>query len=1087
MNRLIHILVLTLLLLPIEVWAQTKLLTGKVTEKVAGQVQPSIGVNVVIVNKQNRFITGVTTNLEGNYSIVIPDEQDLSIQFSFIGMKTQTVKYTGQKSIDILMLEDNKMLDEVTIVQKRIERNDMGISDKEQTSATQRVKMDDIMETSPVTSIEEALQGQLGGVDIISGGDPGAKSSIRIRGTNSLNTSSEPLIVIDGVPYSVDITDDFSFATANEEDYGQLLNIAPTDIESIEVLKDAAATAVWGTQGANGVLLIKTKRGSQGKTRFNFSTKFTAKVEPNSIPMLNGDEYVALMQDAIWNAANAKGLSYSADLLKLLFDTPEINYNPDWRYFDEYNQNTNWLDEVSKTAFTTDNNFAMSGGGEKATYRFSLGYMNEGGTTIGTNVNRLSSALNVNYNFSSRLRVDADFSFAQTEREANWGNVRSEALRKMPNKSPYWIDDETGEATNEYFTRQDKDEFQQEFNGKEGDKAKNFHPLAMAKDAYNDTKQRESKITFRLNYNILPELTYTGWVSMNIKSVRNQKFIPQAATGVLMSNDYANRSTDASTDNFSLQTENKLMFHKNWHEMHNLIATGLLRTRQTESSSYTSTIAGAASPNLADPTTGGRVVDKGSGRSEVRSMSGILSLHYTLLNRYMLSGTINMEGNSSMGRSNRWGYFPSVGLGWLLHEENFLKDKEWLEIAKIRLSWGQSGNTPSGSAPYIGTFKSIGQYGQYSAIAPQSVQLNNLKWETSAEYNIGVDLNFLKGKINFTFDYYNKLTKDLLQKDAKIPTSTGVKDSKIKYLNSGEMRNKGLEFRIDYEIFKNKDWRFAISANISRNVNEIEKLPSNLTQEEYSFGNGKYASRLETGTPVGSFFGYKYKGVYQNTDQTYARDARGNIMHSAGGQPLVIKNGNQNVFPGDAIYEDINNDGVIDQYDIVYIGNGMPVLTGGGSLNIKYKTWTLRASLHGRFGQKVINQARMDSEAMYNRDNQSKATLRRWRSEGDDTDIPRALFNYGYNYLGSDRFVEKASYLRLKDISLNYAIPKAVCQKWGINNLNVFITGYDLFTWTKYTGQDPEVSLPSKATDLVKDNANTPRARRFAAGISINF
>lgn len=1083
MNKFICTIVM-LLLLSGSAWAQTKLLTGKVMEKVAGKESPAIGVNVVVANKQNRFITGVTTSVNGTYSLNIPNEEGLSIQFSFIGMKTQTVKYAGQKTIDVTMLEDNKMLDEVTIVQKRIERNDMGISDKEQTSATQRIKMDDIMETSPVTSVEEALQGQLGGVDIISGGDPGAKSSIRIRGTSSLNASAEPLIVIDGVPYSTDISDDFDFNTANDEDFGQLLNIAPSDIESIEVLKDAAATAIWGTKGSNGVLMIKTKRGSQGKTRFTFSTKFSANVEPNTIPMLNGDEYVALMQDAIWNTANAKGLSYSTDLLKLLFDTPEINYNPEWRYFREYNQNTNWLDEIRKTSFTTDNNFAMSGGGEKASYRFSLGYMNQGGTTIGTNVDRLSSALNINYNFSSRLRVDADFSYTQTERKANWANVRAEALRKMPNKSPYWIDETTGEWTDEYFTRQSED-FQGAFNEKEGDKATNFHPIAMAKEGYNNTSQKESKITFRLNYILLADLTYTGWVSMNIKTVKNKKFVPQSATGVLMSNSFANRSTDALSDNFALQTENKLIYRKNWNEMHNLIATALIRTQQTQSSSYSSTIYAAASPGLADPTTGGPITDMGSGSSEVRSMSGIFSLHYTLLNRYMISGTMNMEGNSSMGNAKRWGYFPSVGLGWQLHEESFLRDKEWLEQAKIRLSYGQSGNSPSGSSPYIGTFKSIGNYMDMAAVAPEKIQLNNLKWETSGEYNIGFDLGLFRNKLNFTFDYYNKLTKDLLQSNVSTPSSTGF--GTIKYYNSGEMRNKGIEFRLDYEVFKNKDWRVALNFNVSRNVNEIEKLPENLSQETYTLANGNYAQRLETGTPVGSFFGYKYKGVYQTTDQTYARDAQGSIMHNSRGEAIVMKNNNISVYPGDAIYEDINHDGVINEYDIVYIGNGMPVMTGGGGLSLKYKTWTLNTFFHGRFGQKVINQARMDSEAMYNTDNQSKATLRRWRSAGDDTDIPRALYKYGFNYLGSDRFVEKASYLRLKSISLNYALPKEVCQRWGIGNLNIFVTGYDLFTWTKYTGQDPEVNLPSKPTDLVKDNANTPRARRYALGLSINF
>ena len=248
----------------------------------------------------------------------------------------------------------------------------MDIGHKENVSATQKVMMEDLIAAAPIATVEEALQGQLSGVDIALSADPGARSSIRIRGTSTLNGSVEPLIVIDGVPYTQELDDDFDFSTANEEDLGALLNIAPTDIESVEVLKDAAATAIWGTKGANGVLSITTKKGKTGKTTFNFSSKFTAKFEPNSIPMLNGSEYIAMVQEALWNSANYTGLNADT-YLKYLYDTPEINYSPNWNYFNEYNVDTNWLDEVRQNAFTTDNTFSMSGGGEKATYRLSLG------------------------------------------------------------------------------------------------------------------------------------------------------------------------------------------------------------------------------------------------------------------------------------------------------------------------------------------------------------------------------------------------------------------------------------------------------------------------------------------------------------------------------------------------------------------------------------------------------------------------------------------------------------------------------------------------------------------------------------------
>ncbi|MCC8174640.1 MAG: TonB-dependent receptor plug domain-containing protein [Odoribacter sp.] len=393
---------LVFLLFGEKTYAQTQnVVSGRVNEIISGKKQPALGVNVVIMNNQDRFITGTTTDMNGVYRIAIPrGESEVYLHFSFIGLKSQTVKYTGQTIIDVDLEEDIQVLGEVEVIGQRVVRNDMGLTDRQILSATQRIDVSELVETMPISSIEEALQGQLGGVDIILSGDPGARSSIRIRGTSSLIGSNEPLIVIDGVPYETEIDEDFSFETANEEDFGALLNISPSDIESIEVLKDASATAIWGTEGGNGVLLITTKKGSKGKTVFTFGTKVNISEEPKRIPMLNGRQYKAMIQDAIWNTANARGLQNSSNLLELLFNTNEINYIPDWRYFNEYNQDTDWLSEVRRLAVTTDNNFAMSGRGDKATYRFSINYLNEQGTTKGTTFDRLTSMLNVSSKFS---------------------------------------------------------------------------------------------------------------------------------------------------------------------------------------------------------------------------------------------------------------------------------------------------------------------------------------------------------------------------------------------------------------------------------------------------------------------------------------------------------------------------------------------------------------------------------------------------------------------------------------------------------------------------------------------------------------
>jgi len=1107
MKQIFRIALLLILVLPFaqnsaKGWAQG-LVSGTVHELFGGSKEPLVGVNVSVVNAQNRTLTGTITDMDGKYSLKMPPGQKLTLVFSFIGMQPQRISYTGQTKLDVTLKEDSRSLKDVVVVGERQQRSEMGISKKAFTGSAQTIKMDEVLETMPVNSVEEALQGQLAGVDILSGGDPGAKGSIRIRGTATLNTSADPLIVINGVPYNTDIADDFDFATANTEDFADMLSLNPNDIESIEVLKDAASTAIYGTKGANGVLLITTKRGSRGKPRFTFSNKTTVNIEPSSIPMLSGDEYTAYMQDAIWNTANARGLSSSGNLLNMLFDDEQayaIGYHPEWSYFDEYNVNTDWLGAIKQNVVTTDNNFSLSGGGEKASYRFSMGYATQDGTTKGTGMTRMTSSLRIGYDFSDKFNVSSEFTYSDTQNDASYfnsGSLRTESMRKMPNKSPYYIDDETKQPTDIYFTYQDATEFQGAFSG-----SKNYHPIAAVDVSFNNTNTKEEKITFSPTYRILvddrkqPILTLSGYVSMKFKTVKTRKFLPQEVTGVTIESPYSNQSYDGYTNNFSLQTESKLLYNQSFLEgKHTIVAAALWKTAQSTGSSYATQVYGAASSGMSDPITGGTIYSSSlnSSSSESRTLSAISNLNYTFDGWLTFNGTWNYEGTSAIATTNRWGLFSSYGGALNLQDLPFIRENEkmrWMNIFKLRGSWGQSGKAPSGTAPYVGTYTALGtKYGTYSPIVPSKITLTDLKWETSTEKDFGIDLEFWENKIKMTFDYYVKDTKDLLQKSVKVSSASSY--ASIAYTNDGKMRNTGWEYRIDWEAFKNKDWRVSLNFNINRNKNEIVELPGNITSESYTFRNGTYANKLVAGTPIGSFFGYRYLGVYQNTEETYARDAEGNVMLDINKNPLTMQNGSIQCFPGDAKYEDINHDGVIDKNDIVYLGNCNPMLTGGGGGDVSYKSpigeFKLTVFLHYRLGQKIVNTTRMNNEAMYNTDNQSKAVLRRWRNEGDDTDIPRALYNYGYNYLGSDRFVEDCSYVRLKTLSLSYKLPKQVAAKFAATGASVFFTGYDLFTFTNYKGQDPEVTLPSSLTALAEDNSSTPRARRFAAGITLNF
>lgn len=1062
---------------------ESKVLTGNIKGQDAS---PLFGASVFVENKENRNLRGAATDAQGQYSIEVPVENDLTIVFACIGYVSQRVRYTGQQELSVTLVIDDKSIQEVVVTGSGDQqRNAMGISYRNQVSATESIEMS-ALETMPFASIESGLQGRLANVDIISSADPGARSSIRIRGTSSLNGSSEPLIVVDGIPYPTEISTDFNFSTANDEDFGALVNISPMDIESIEVLKDAAATAIWGSKGANGVLLFKTKKGKRGKTQFAFSSKIDIKREAETIPMLNGGQYVAMIQDAVWNSVNDLGYTNALPYLSLLYNTQEINYDPSWIYFNEYNQNTNWLDQVTQTGHFEDNSLSISGGGDKATYRVSLGYLNDVGTTKGTKLNRYNTLVSVNYKFSNKFNINADMSYSVSDRDNFWtGKIktpREMAMYKMPNMSPYFID-EYGNYTDEYFTP--RINFQGSFLG--DDKNSMYNPVAMVNESINKTVGEQARVIFRAQYQVLPELQYTGTVGFDTRSTKNTKYLPQSVTGVIWTDPFFNRSLDALSDNLYISTENKFIYNKSFQEKHSVVGTALVQTSESRNFSYASETSGNASSSLGDPTSGGAVAKMGSGSSMGRDISMISSLHYGFKNKYLINGTYRWEASTAVSAQHRWKGFPALGVAYHLGDEEFIKNLGLVDMLKLRYSWGKTGNSPKGNYTYLGVFEPMTPgYVDMAAIGPKSMQLDNLKWETVTQTDFGVDLALFKNRLTITGELYKRVTTDLLQKDIKLPSSTGF--SEMSFYNSGKMENKGWELIMNVEAIRNKDFSLTFShLNISKNKNTVLELPDNLEFERYDFDNKNYAHRIIEGNPLGSFYGYRYLGVYQNNDDTYARDLNGNVIKDLEGEAIFMRNGDKRVFAGDAKYQDFDGNGVIDQYDIVYLGNAMPLFTAGGGIDVQYKSFRLSTFFHGRFGQKVVNNVRMTTESMFGEANQSTAVLGRWRNEGDATSIPRALYSEGYNFLGSDRYVEDASFVRLKMISLRYSLPKPLIERFGLTRFDVFATLQDVYTWTNYSGQDPEVSLSNNIYMLSQDNANTPRPRRFALGINVNF
>lgn len=1040
-----------------------------------------IGVNVVILNKNDRVVTGVITDINGEYTLKIPaGEEELRISFSFIGYITQKVPYKGQTVLNITLKPDVKMMDEVVVTAKA-DRNSMGVNYKNSTASVERMKLD--VEDSPAGSLEEALQGKLTNVDIVaSSGAPGSAMSIRIRGISSLSTSSEPLIVVDGIPYEAEISEDFDFATATEEDVGALANISPADIASIEVLKDAAATAIWGSRGANGVLLITTKQGTVGKMTFSLGEKVTFSFEPEGMKMLNGFEYVSLIQEELWN----QGMETSFQSINNAINDPRLNFDPSYEYRNEYNQNTDWIKEISKNGITSQTDFSLAGGGERATYRFSAGYQTEKGTTVGTSYDRLNTRLNLTYKFSKKFWAVTGLAFAQGVRNQPFStDVRNVAYKKMPNMSPFIMEEDGVTRTSAYFISP-KTDLQNLYN-----------PVAMAYESTGKITTREINPKIELVYEFMPNLRYTGTFGYNVVTTGREKFRPQSAgtTADRTAGAYNNSESFSSTSTYMF-IQNKLIYNLTFLKKNHLVLAGVVDISDQASRARVTTTSGGGSEQISSPTTAGYIRNFSATSSASRVFGAVLNLNYDYDNRYILGASIRRDGNSKMSKSSRWENFPSISVAWRMENEDFIKKLELFSTLKLHASWGYNGKAPDVAYPYMGKYSTETNYGTLGTVGPTSLQLNKLKWEKVEKIDVGLNFSFFQDRLNFSADYYRNTTHDLLQRNMSVPSHIGY--STVPYMNSGTMRNEGWEFSGDWsDILKSKDFRLGFNFNISGNKNVLVELPSNVNYMQYpdKATNGQYAITLQPGDPMGSFYGFRYQGVYKDQDATYIRDGNGNPVYDISGQPAQMMHEDRQVRPGDARYEDVNGDGIINKHDIVYLGNSMPKVTAGLGLNFSYKQLTLRASFHGRWKYDVVNQTRMYAENMNGYDNQSIAVRNRWRFEGDETNIPRALFGgvKHYNWLGSDRFVEDASFIRLKQLTLIYSLPKRMLKNLGLNKLSFIATAYDLFTWTKYSGQDPEVSIngglnsDGKFVVMGVDSAKTPRPRKVMVSINLEF
>jgi len=1054
---------------------------GKVVDK--ADKSAIINGSVVERDKDMRYITGVVTDLNGNFAIKVSSTNNL-ISFSYLGYKTIILPVSDQRTFNIELEANSNQLNEVVVTAKATTNNGTGlnIDARSSTIATQTLKTEDIQDLG-ATSIDQALAGRLSGVDVgATTGDPGAGMQIRIRGTASISGNSNPLIVLDGMPYETQIPSDFNFGTADEQGYAQLLNIAPSDIKDITVLKDAASTALWGSRAANGVLVINTKRGTNGKPTITYNLNTTLSKQPNAIPMLSGDQYSTLIPEEVMNR---NGLPLD------LTTNKEFAYDMnDPLNFYNYSRNTDWVGAITQIGYSQDHNLSLTGGGEKARYYASVGYLNQKGTTIGTDLNRLTAKINLDYNVSSRIRFRTDITYTHVITDFNYtSTIRAVAYNKMPNMSIYQYD-EYGNQTPNYFAPASN--IQGQYPG-------TYNPVAMANVGVN--KQLGERVTphFQLQYTLLPSvLLATFDVQFDINNANTSTFLPQLATGRPVNEDVVNRASSSDGDQFGIESKTNIIWTPKINESSTFQGLVSIQTSDIKNISHNVQTANTASDILQDPSSPSRTQNSdltlSALSSETRSVGALVSAQYGYLDRYLINIGARVDGNSRFGPNNRYGLFPSISTRYRLSGEPFMKKFKFLDELSFRASYGQSGNVPSTDYSFYNTYQPYSYtYLGMSGVYPSNIELSNLKWETVVGKNLGFNLGILKNRIIVDAEIYQNTTKDMFYNNLQISSYSGFNTVSM---NVGTMNNDGFEIMLNTIPIKTKNWTIGFDVNIAKNINSLASVSPLYpkTNGVKITTNGVYQTILQVGNPFGSYYGFKYEGVYTDANATVATDAKGNQIIGPNGQKVQMRFNypatDYQFQPGDAKYADINHDGNIDYKDIVYLGNGIPKLTGGFGPSISYKSFLkLSTFFTFRYGYQLINGTMMNTTNMYGFNNQSTAVLSRWRNPGDITEMPRALYNSGYNWLGSDRYVEDASFVRLQSVTLRYNMPARLLQQLKFKTASIYLTAQNIFTWTKYKGQDPNVSTSGDNNPLSYnvDNSMTPPSKTILMGLTVGF
>ena len=1105
MNKIKHLLLLVLFCtVGISAFAQKGArISGTITSDAEG---PLIMVNVTERDKNNRIIEATTTDFEGNFSMVVKNTAN-ELEISYIGYKTQKLKIGTRTVFNIKMVEDN-IIDEVVIEAEEVRRSGgLDILEREMTHATQKISMEEMQGLS-FASVDEALQGQIAGLDVVMGsGSVGKGAQMRLRGTSQLESvggGEQPLIVVDDVKFTMPENEDVS--NYNEEKFAELLMINTEDIAEIEVLKDAASCAVWGPDGANGVIKIKTKRGKRGPTRVSFTYKFKDKWTAKNFNTLSGDDYTMLMKQSLFNRNQVE------------VNIPELNYEKFHPEYENYNNNTDWVDHIDKHGYRNEYTLNLSGGGEKANFRIAGSYASEDGQVIGEEMSQLSTRLALDYFVSQRIKVIADFSFSYVENHYKGSGLMYTANVMMPNMSVY-KQDELGNNTSEYYNLLES--ATQTLKDNMGLK----NPVAAGNLEARDTENYSINPNIILEYNLWGlednehALKYRGMVNLNASTSAERNYTPGSLNPQLdWHNNEINKSYTSDYKGLSFTTRHELVFTPYLgNKDHYITSNARFELSNSSSNGQSSTSSGLPTGNITNSTISSKLANAGSWKSESHGISFTADAHYSYKSKYSLRLSVRADGNTSLGDDKKWTIFPAISGRWNISDEAWM---EWarpvISMLSIRPSYALGGRVPGGNNTFnrYSAIKNQSYLG-YGAYQMENIRLTGLRASDRREFNIGSDFGFFDGSVTGSFNYYRTTEYDQLISPYTIPSTTGYTSLASK--NSGTVRSSGWELNLNTKPVKLfKDFSVSMYFNIGNNYNEILEMEAAYVEaknDPYDRPqNGVYLGRVQVGNPKGAIYGFRYKGVYRYSYKNWEKalaekeagrngscpivyDAKGNIVYNADGTPKRMtlfydrenKAATYEFKGGDAIYEDVNHDGTINQLDIVYLGNSNPKAQGGFGFTFNYKNWSLKTNFAYRYGIDCVNNARMNFENMATFNNQSVAVNYRWRKEGDITEIPRAVFGTttAYNYLGSDRYVEDASYLRLQYLQIAYRFEPDWLKKYGMKSLSVYASADNLIHWSKYTGLDPEVSWDGRG--IAYDYNEVPRYRSYTVTVTLGF